>query len=109
VEIAPGCHSIIEYTPDPNCILRIKLAHLDNNILLSDGTSGHAGDRIINLHLWNEKIPRLPKHGASIAWGEKMNLCLRYSLRELARYLPVQSDLDDICFERSNMAFVTVS
>jgi hypothetical protein len=61
------CHSIIEYTSDPNCILRIKLGRLDEDIVLPDGTRGRAGIRIVDLHLWNEQIPRMPKQGASIA------------------------------------------
>jgi hypothetical protein len=63
------CHSIIEFTSDPNCILRIKLGRLDEDIVLSDSTRVHARARIVDLHLWNEQIPRMPKHGASIAWA----------------------------------------
>jgi hypothetical protein len=99
------CHAIIEYTSDPNCILRIKLGRLEEDIMLSDGTRGRAGARVVDLHLWNEQIPRMPKQGASIAWALQMNACFRFSLEELARYLARRPDLDDVALVRCNMAF----
>jgi hypothetical protein len=99
------CNSIIEYTSDRNCILRIKLGRLDEDIVLSDGTRGRADVRIVDLHLWNEQIPRMPKQGASIAWALQMNACFRFSLEELARYLARRPDLGDVVFIRCNMAF----
>jgi len=77
--------SVIEYTHDPTCILRIKFGRLDQDFVLSDGTAGHAGERFIDLHLWNEQIPAMPKEGASIAWAREMSLCFQHSLRQLAR------------------------
>src|SRR5215813_4874427 len=97
--------SVIEYTHDPTCILRIKLGRLDQDVVLSDGTAGHAGERFIDLHLWNEQVPAMPKEGASIAWAREMSLCFRHSLRQLARYLAARSDLDDISLVRCTMEF----
>jgi hypothetical protein len=97
--------SVIEYTRDPTCILRIKLGRLDRDFVLSDGTAGHAGERFIDLHLWNEQIPAMPKEGASIAWARKMHLCFQHSLAQLACYLGSRSDLDDISVVRCTMAF----
>jgi hypothetical protein len=97
--------SIIEYTPDPNCILRIKFCHVDADAVLADGSSVRAGDRIIDLHLWNEQIPAMPEQGASIAWARQMNLCFRFSLQALASYLAARSDLDDVALIRCTMTF----
>jgi hypothetical protein len=97
--------SVIEYTHDPTCILRIKFGRLDQDFVLSDGTAGHAGERFIDLHLWNEQIPAMPKEGASIAWAREMRLCFQHSLRQLARYLASRSDLDDISLVRCTMEF----
>src|SRR5262249_4408083 len=88
--------SVVEYTHDPACILRIKLGRLDQDFALSDGTVGHAGARFIDLHLWNEQVPAMPKEGASIAWARQMSLCFKHSLRQLARYLAARADLDNI-------------
>ena len=97
------CQSIVEYTSDPNCILRIRLSRLDGDVVLSDRTRGRMGDRIIDLHFWNEHIPRMPERGASIAWARQMHLCFRNSLRELARHLALRPDLDDVCIIRCSM------
>src|SRR5215470_2211396 len=97
--------SVVEYTHDPTCILRIKLGRLDQDFALSDGTVGHAGERFIDLHLWNEQVPAMPKEGASIAWARQMSLCFQHSLRQLARYLAARSDLDDISLVRCTMEF----
>jgi hypothetical protein len=95
--------SIGEFTSDPNCILRIRLARLGADLVLSDGICGRVGDRVVDLHFWNEHIPRMPEQGASIAWARQMHLRFRNSLRELARYLASRPDLDDVAIIRCNM------
>src|SRR5262245_10239761 len=97
--------SVVEYTHDPTCILRIKVGRLEQDFVLSDGTAGHVGERFIDLHLWNEQVPAMPKEGASIAWAREMSLCFQHSLRQLARYLAARSDLDDISLVRCTMEF----
>ena len=99
--------SVVEYTHDPTCILRITLGRLDQDFVLTDGTPGHAGERFIDLHLWNEHIPAMPKEGASIAWARQMSLCFQHSLRQLARYLASRPDLDDISLVRCTMMFAS--
>src|SRR6516165_1858690 len=74
---------------------------------LTDGTAGHAGERFIDLHLWNEHIPAMPKEGASIAWARQMSLCFQHSLRRLARHLASRPDLDDISLVRCTMMFAS--
>jgi hypothetical protein len=97
--------SVVEYTSDPSCILRIRVARLDRDLMLADGTSGRAGDRFIDLHLWNEQIPAMPKEGASIAWARQMHVRFQQSLRQLARYLAARPDLDDVCVARCTLMF----
>jgi hypothetical protein len=97
--------SVVEYTRDPTCILRIKLGRLDRGLVLADGTSGRTGDRFIDLHLWNEHIPPMPKEGASIAWARQMHVCFQQSLQQLARYLAARPDLDDISVVRCTLMF----
>jgi len=97
--------SVVGYTSDPGCILRIRVARLDRDLMLADGTCGRAGDRFIDLHLWNEQIPAMPKEGASIAWARQMHVCFQQSLRQLARYLAGRSDLGDACLVRCTLMF----
>jgi hypothetical protein len=67
--------SVVEFTHDPDCILRIRVGRLDRDFVLADGTAGRVGERFIDLHLWNEQVPAMPKEGASIAWARQMSLC----------------------------------
>ena len=48
---------VIEYTKSPYCLFRIQLAASIADYVLSDGTSVRSGDRIANLHVWNEQFP----------------------------------------------------
>ena len=57
---------VFEYSHKPDCILRAQLGRLTTDVLLSDGTFGRSGDRVIDLHFWNEQIPVKPVAGY---WG----------------------------------------
>src|SRR5262249_55637306 len=96
---------VTEYSPDPRCLFRVRLGHLDQDVALPDGTIAHAGDRVIDLHLWNEHVPLMPKQGATIAWARRMCFCIEVSLRELAKHLMARPELDDISVIRANVTF----
>jgi hypothetical protein len=87
---------VFEYCHKPDCIFRVQLSRLSHDVLLSDGTIGHSGDRVIDLHLWNEQIPVKPIAGYSLAWGCRFNRSLAKSLRGLAQFLMSKPQLSDI-------------
>ena len=89
-------YAITEYSVETKCIFRIQLAEIDDIVRLADGTLARPGDRIIDLHLWNEHLPRLPPGGASVSWALEMRRCLEVSLRELAAYLSVHQEFRDV-------------
>ena len=93
-------NSVVEFTTDPACILRLRLDRLERPLVLADGTCARAGERFVDLHLWNEQIPPMPKEGASIAWARHMHVCFLRSLQQLVRYLAARPDLDDIAIVR---------
>ena len=72
------------YTHKPNCIFRAQLQRLHTEVVLSDGTLGRVGDRVIDLHFWNEQIPTIPAEGPSLAWGHQVSTSFGESLREFA-------------------------
>src|SRR5262249_19128272 len=86
--------AIFEYTENSDCIFRLQVRRLEAPVRLSDGTCHPAGGRILDLHLWNEHIPRL--HRTSLAWGRRMVFCTESSLRELAQWLAQRPDLKDV-------------
>jgi hypothetical protein len=46
--------------------------------------------------VWNEQFPAFPVHGPTLAWARRFNRAFDFSLCELARFLEVQRDFDDI-------------
>ena len=94
---------VFEYTHEPNCIFRAQLGRLYSEIVLSDGTLGFSGDRVIDLHFWNEQIPAAPPAVHSLAWGCRFNRRLADSLHELARFLISKPELLDINIIRANI------
>jgi hypothetical protein len=96
-------YTITEYSVDNRCIFRIQLAEIDDIVRLADGTLARSGDRIIDLHLWNEHLPRLPAGGASVSWALEMRRRLEVSLRELAAYLSVHQEFRDVRILRGHI------
>jgi hypothetical protein len=58
---------VIEYTRRPDCLFRIQIITSCANVILSDQTHVHPGDRLISLHVWNEQFPAFPVHGPTLA------------------------------------------
>jgi hypothetical protein len=98
-------YSIVEFTSDPSCVLRIRVGRLERPLVLADGTCGAAGERFVDLHLWNEQILAMPEEGASIAWVRQMHLSFQQSLQQLVRYLATRADLADIAVVRCTLMF----
>jgi hypothetical protein len=76
---------------------------LSGDVLLADGTAGHAGDRVIEIHFWNEQIPVKPDAGSSLAWGCRFNRSIAKSLGELAQYLKSKPEFSDITIIRAKI------
>jgi hypothetical protein len=96
-------YAITEYSIDNRCIFRIQLAEIEDIVRLADGTLARPGDHIIDLHLWNEHLPRLPAGGASVRWALEMRRCLEISLRELAAYVSVHQEFRDVRILRGHI------
>ncbi len=94
-----------EFTQDDECILRISLTTDKTDVQLSDGTKVHAGDRICELHLWNEHIPPMPVDGPDLTWGVRFLRLAVKSLRSLAVYMATD-ELQDIVALGGQMAFL---
>jgi hypothetical protein len=93
-----------EFTQDEECILRIALTTYGKDFDFSDGTKVRAGDKICELHLWNEHIPPMPPEGPDLRWGVTFYRMGVKSLRSLAAYI-TGSELRDIEALGGQMAF----
>jgi hypothetical protein len=87
---------VYEYTMHPECLFRLQLVHVEDPLVLADGTAVAPGNRALALHLWNERIPVMGPLGPTLAWARKIDRAIHASLRELACYLAAQPSLRDI-------------
>lgn len=81
------CYHVLEYTDDPGCILRIAITAARQQCTLDGGIVIAPGDPLIELHLWNEHLPRMRAAGPDIGWASLVNRELSHSLALLADYL----------------------
>lgn len=93
-----------EFTQDEGCILRIAFSTCKRDIELSDGTKIRSGDRICELHFWNERIPPMPPEGPDLRWGLSFYRLAVTSLRSLAAYVAAEQGLEDIVTFGGQMA-----
>ncbi len=100
---------VSEYTRSPECLLRIQVIRSAHDLFLRDGTCVRPGERIINLHFWNEQIPPIPATGPTLSWARRMNERFERSMQELARHLATRSDMDDVAAVRANAALGTAA
>jgi len=102
-----GCvqwqRGVFEFSAASDCIFRVQLSRLTENIVLSDGTFGRPGDRIIDLHFWNEQLPLKGEGGNSLAWGCRFNRRFAKSLLMLAEFLNSNAEFTDINIIRAEI------
>ena len=95
---------VFEYSDRPDCVFRIQRTLSSSSYVLSDGVAVREGDPIIELHLWNEHMPRMDAAGGGIGWGSRLNHGFRDSLAELSGWLDARPEFDDFKVVYANMA-----
>ena len=100
-------HGVCEYTGHRDCILRLRVDRLHWPLVLSDDCRYDCGERMIDLHLWNEQMPAMAGDISGLAWGRRVNHCFESSLRELVHFLSQRPDLADVRLIRAEMSFGT--
>lgn len=81
------CQGIIEFSDDPQCILRLSTRPAHFGERLPGGRVAAPGEWIGEFHLWNEHIPPMPPGGADMVWGAMMRRRLRRSLFMMADFI----------------------
>lgn len=100
---------ICEYSQSPDCLFRVELIRSSLDVTLSDGSRVRRGDRLINLHIWNEQFPVFPRRGPTVAWARRVGLCFDRSLRDLHDYLAARPDFDDVAAVCANMGLCSAA
>jgi hypothetical protein len=95
---------IYEYSTRKECLLRISRGLAKEDVVLSDGTFVPMGDAVIDLHLWNERLPAIGASGPDLAWAIALGQGLDTSLRMLAAYLSAHPEYDGVRAVRAELA-----
>jgi hypothetical protein len=79
-----GVHA---FSSQPDDLLRIAVKAADHALVLPDGTHVAAGDMILDLHIWNERILGLGTPGSTLAWASRVRRRVDRSLTALAAHI----------------------
>lgn len=86
---------VFEFSQDPDCILRLQLSQARRPRTVA-GIALQPGDRVLMIHLWNERLREVPETGADLAWARAMHFQFLHSLRLAARYIEGAPALADL-------------
>lgn len=94
----------IEFSDSPTCMLRVVVMRAEHEIRLSDGARVSPGETIIDIHFWNE---RLPKASAcqGLGWGGRFGRALMRSFVDLAAAIDNDPRLAEAVAVRGRLAF----
>jgi hypothetical protein len=98
---------VFEYSRDPQCMFRGQVDRARRGVTLSDGSVIRKGDKLINIHLWNENVPVMPPEGPTFAWARRLGSSFDFSLRQLADYVARHPELHDVAAIRAEAAVAT--
>jgi hypothetical protein len=100
------CHPVEAFAEDRDCILCVRPAALDVPLALSDGTRLQAGDKLAEIHFWNDHLPSMSEGGADMGWAFQFRHRLTYSLRLLAARLPTESRYAGFVALKGQLGFI---
>ncbi len=86
---------VYELSCDPKDLIRVRLARAHQARSLPD-VLVLPGDPVLELHLWNEHVPRLPSAGADAGWAARILRRFRASLRAVADHLQSTPSLESV-------------
>ncbi len=84
---------LFEFSQDPDCIFRLQLRDSPHSVRIGDQNISK-GDPILGLHVWNERMPKIPPSGADLEWALSLRRCLTYSFKAVAKALQEDSRYD---------------
>jgi len=88
-------YGVYEFCDDPECLLRIRVIPAPHLLTLEAGQVA-AGAAVIELHLWNEHIPPIPRAGPTLAWAIQFQRLIIASFRRLAAQMAHDPRLADV-------------
>jgi hypothetical protein len=80
---------VFPFSDDPECILRLQEGRAPHQLPLPEGPV-NAGEPVLFIHLWNERLPLYPPSGPDLSWAALVFRRFIHSLQLAARYLRSQ-------------------
>jgi hypothetical protein len=87
---------IVEFDRSEDGLICIALVRVEQEARLADGTHLQPGDAVVELHLWNEHLLRVPPRGSDLRRAMALRRGALGSLRRLAAYMLADRRFDDI-------------
>src|SRR6266404_6114684 len=78
---------IVEFESREDSLIRIGLVRAEEAVRLPDGTQLRPDDAVLELHLWNEHLLRVPSRGRDLGRAMTLRRHVLESLRRLAAYM----------------------
>jgi len=75
--------NVIEFWDHPDCLIRVRVTQSDHALVVANDVIPE-GDNIIEIHFWNEHVPRIPGSGTDMKWAVRGVRMLKSSFSELA-------------------------
>lgn len=86
---------IFEFCEDRDCIFRLSITTAaEMPTVIHAGLPAEA--RVVELHLWNENMPKLPASGPDLAYAKRLRRATVSSLKNIAAYIQREPDMQDI-------------
>lgn len=86
---------VYEFTRETDCLLRLQVSRAPHTLRLPDGAV-EAGEPVLMIHLWNERLPPIPPGGLDLAWARRILRLFSHSLCLAAIYLRDTPRLNEI-------------
>jgi hypothetical protein len=88
-------YRVFEFSPDPECILRLQFGRAAHSIALPEGDV-QRGQSVLLLHFWNERLPPIPEDGPDLAWAKEGQRKFVHSLQQVGEYLATTPGMPEI-------------
>jgi YkoP-like protein len=86
---------VIPFTDDSHVILRIQTGRISHDLCLPTETV-RSGSRVLLIHAWNERMPRIPDAGADLAYGLRLQRLIIDSYKAIAQHILADPSLQDV-------------